>query len=162
VIGESGPAAEACAAWRASTEDQAAAEMQAQINQARTAVESPDHTKWWERVHVDALWPMTKAGSSALGVAGMHTTLHLTSRVQVFLTPGLILMRLPSLTGDMTWSAATDWGFSYRLTNFRIPATTRPAALHLNLARVWILGSSAVLMPGEVYLAGLSLSFKQR
>jgi len=162
VIDESGPAAEACAEWRQSTEDQAAAEMQQQIAQARAAVEAPEHTKWWERVHVDALWPMTKAGSSAFGVAGMHTTLHITNRFQVFLTPGLILMRLPSLTGDMTWSAATDWGFSYRLTNFRIPATTRPAALHLNLARVWILGSSAASMPGEVYLAGLSLSFKQR
>jgi hypothetical protein len=162
VIDESGPAVDACAAWRESTTDEAAAEMQQRIAQARADTEAPEYTKWWERVHVDALWPMTKAGTSAFGVAGMHATLHLTNRLQVFLAPGVILMRLPSLAGDMTWSAATDWGFSYRLTNFRIPATARPAALHLNLARVWVLGSSAVAMPGELYLAGLSLSLKQR
>jgi hypothetical protein len=159
---EEGPVADACRAWREWRSDDASLVITQQIAQARADIESPQKTKWWERIHIDGLWPMTRAGSSAFGVAGMHTTLHVTKRFQVFLTPGLILMRLPALDGTPTWSAATDWGFSYGLVDFRLPATRRPATLHLNFARVWVLGSTSLATTGEMYVAGFSLSFKQR
>jgi hypothetical protein len=159
---EEGRAADACRAWREWRSDDASLAMTQQIAQARADIEAPQKSKWWERIHIDGLWPMTRAGSSAFGVAGMHTTLHVTKRFQVFLAPGLILMRLPSIDGTPTWSAATDWGFSYGLFDFRVPRAQRPATLHLNLARVWVLGPTSLATAGEMYVAGFSVSFKQR
>jgi hypothetical protein len=160
---DSGPIADACVAWRDwQANDLAASLMTAQIAQTRAAIESPQRTLWWERVHVDALWPMTRTGSNAFGVVGVHTTIHLTKRFQVFLLPGFILMRAPALDGTRNWSAATDWGFSVRLFDLRVPIAARPGTVHLNMARVWVLGNSSIATTGETYLAGLSLSFKQR
>ena len=160
---DSGPIADACAAWREwQSNDMAASLMSEQIAQGRSAVESPQKTLWWERVHVDALWPMTRAGSNAFGVVGVHTTVHVTKRFQVFLLPGFIVMRAPGLDGTMNFSAATDWGFSFRLFDLRVPLAGRPGSVHLNMARVWMLGNSTIAQAGETYLAGLSLSFKQR
>jgi hypothetical protein len=160
---DDGPVADACAAWREwQADDMAASLMSEQIAQTRAAVESPQKTLWWERVHVDALWPMARSGSNAIGVVGLHTTVHLTKRFQVFMLPGFILMRAPGLDGAQNWSAATDWGFSVRLFDLRVPIAGRPGSVHLNMARVWMLGNSNVAAAGETYLAGLSLSFKQR
>jgi hypothetical protein len=105
---------------------------------------------------------MTQVGSNAFGVVGVHTTLPVTKRMQVFLTPGAIVMRLPALTGGETWSAATDWGFSYRLFDFRMPAVGRPSTLHFNMARVWVLGTSTVPLTRQLYVAGFSVTFKKR
>jgi hypothetical protein len=160
---DDGPLADACAAfadWSAGDDEaQVIAQQRAQSQRTR---EAPKKTLWWERIHVDALWPMTQSGSSALGIAGMHTTMHVTNRFQVFLTPGVIMMRVPSLQGGMTWSPATDWGFSYRLFDFRMPALGRPSSVHFNIVRVWVLGQHAIQSTGEMYLAGFSVTFKKR
>jgi len=153
---------EACRDWREWVLNDDSAELVAQqVAQARTSHEAPIHTLWWERVHMDALWPMTQSGSSAIGVAGTHATFHVTKRFQIFMAPGLILVRLPVL-GRQTWSAATDWGFSYRLFDFRLPGVARPSTAHFNIARVWVFSAGGQPVPGELYLAGLSLTFKQR
>jgi hypothetical protein len=34
--------------------------------------------------------------------------------------------------------------------------------VHLNIARVWVLGPKTLHSAGELYLAGFSLTFKQR
>src|SRR3954469_5454416 len=163
LLDESGPLADACLALRDwDSDDLAASVMAQQMNQARSSLEAPDKTQWWERIHVDGLWPMTRAGSNALGIVGMHTTMRVTGRMQVFMAPGIIMMRLPALTGGMMWSAATDWGFSYRLFDFRMPALRRASSLDFNMVRVWVLGEQAVLSPGEMYLAGFSATFKRR
>jgi hypothetical protein len=160
---EASPLADACRAWREwSSGDEGAGVVQQQVAQARSAHEAPRNTAWWEHVHVDGLWPMTQTGSNAIGVAGMHTTASLTKRLEVFLAPGAILMRVPSVTGGMAWSAATDWGFSYRLVNFRMPAMSRSSTLHFNMVRVWMLGRNALQTPGEMYLAGFSVTFTRR
>ena len=155
--------AEGCRAWRQWVENDDTANLLAQqLAQVRSSHEAPRHTLWWERVHLDALWMMTQSGSSAFGIAGTHATVHVTDRFQVFMAPGLILMRLPVLDGRQTWSAATDWGFSFRLFNFKVPAMDRPSTVHFNIARVWVLGNAGQPVRGELYLAGLSLTFKQR
>jgi hypothetical protein len=162
-IENTGPVADACAAWRDwQANDMVASLIADQIAQTRAVVESPQKTLWWERVHVDALWPMTRAGSNAFGLVGLHTTVHLTKRFQGFMLPGFILMRAPGLDGSQDWSAATDWGFSVRLFDLRVPIAGRPGSVHLNMARVWMLGNSNVAAASETYIAGLSLSFKQR
>jgi hypothetical protein len=163
LIVDSGPLADACRAWRESLHDFDGTGLVAQQSaQARAKQEAPQKTVWWEHVHVDALWPMTQTGSSAFGVAGMHTTMNVTKRLQIFVAPGAILMRLPDVNGGRTWSAATDWGFSWNLFDFRMPGLDRASTVHVNFARVWVLGNSGVTMPGELYLAGFSITFKRR
>lgn len=163
LVADSGPLADACRAWRDWLSDRDGSGIVAQqAARARAKQEAPEKTIWWEHVHVDALWPMTQSGSNAYGVAGMHTTLHVTKRLQVFVAPGAILMRLPAVNGGRAWSAATDWGFSWSLFDFRMPGLERASTVHLNFARVWVLGGSAVVMPGELYLAGFSVTFKRR
>ena len=162
-VGDSGLIADACADWRDWQANDTAASLLAQrVSQTRSARESPQKTLWWERVHVDAFWPMTRTGSNAFGLVGFHTTVHLTKRFQVFLLPGFILMRAPGLDGTMNMSPATDWGFAVRLFDLRLPVVGRPASVHLNMARVWMLGNAAIAEASDTYLAGLSLSFKQR
>lgn len=159
---DSGPLADGCRDWREFVDgDEATMLLSQQTAQARRQHEAPTHTVWWEHVHVDALWPMTQTGSSAFGLAGMHTTMNVTDRFQVFMAPGAIVMRVPSITGEPTWTAAADWGFSYRLVNFVMPGTRRASALHFNMVRVWVLGGHELRMPGEMYLAGFSVTFKR-
>lgn len=160
---ETGPIGDGCRAWRDwSQTDYATEHITQQIAQTRANLEAPRKSIWWEHIHVDAFWPMTQAGSSAYGVAGVHTTLQLSRRFQIFLAPGAMMMRLPTVDGKQRWSPATHWGFSYRVLDFRFPGTHRPSALHLNLARVWILGQNRLPGAGEMYLAGFSLTFKNR
>lgn len=157
--------AEACSAWREwSRNDVAADALTQQLAQNRRGHEAQDRTQWWERVHVDAYWPMTRSGSSAFGVVGMHATMQITKRVQVFMTPGIILMRVPTLDGSHTWSAATDWGFSYRLFDFRMPVLQRGTTAHINMAKVWMLGNNANLasIGSDMYVAGFSLTFRKK
>ena len=156
--------ADACAAWRDwNNSDVATEAMSQQLAQSRSRHERQDRTQWWERVHVDGYWPMTRAGANAFGVVGMHATMQIARRVQVFMTPGIILMRVPTLDGHRTWSAATDWGFSYRLFDFQMPALRRATSAHINLAKVWMLGNNADLgsIGGDMYVAGFSLTFRK-
>ncbi len=122
---------------------------------ARTRKENDQKTIWWQHVHLDALWPMTQGTTGIFGVLGLHTTIDLTGRIELFIAPGAILLRVPSPSGNGQWKPATDWGFSYRLADFTMPRTRRPATLHVNLARVWFIGGSDSV-PGvrnDLYLA---------
>jgi hypothetical protein len=160
---DAGPIVDACRAFAEwNSRNEPAQLLAEQAVQAHAQREAPARTLWWERIHVDGLWPMTRSGSSAIGVAGMHSTMQVGERMQVFLAPGLIMMRVPTLQGQMTWSPATDWGFSYRLTDFRLPGMRRASSLHLNFVRVWLLGQHAIVPPGEMYLAGCSITFRKR
>ena len=164
LVDHTGPLADACRAFREWLHDHDGTGLYAQQTlQARNQQEAPPKTIWWEHVHIDGMWPMTQSGSSAFGVAGMHSTLYVTKRLQVFLTPGAILMRVPSSDGEGAWTGATDWGFSYRLFDFRFPGSDRPSTVHLNMARVWLFSDAqSSAMSGDLYLAGFSLTFKRR
>jgi len=133
-----------------------------QVATTRAQKETEDRSVWWRHVHVDALWPMTQGSSGIYGVLGLHTTMDLTGRVEIFLAPGAILMRVPGPAGP-EWKPATDWGLSYRVTDFTMPGTKRPVTLHANLARVWLFGQKDD-MPGtqsDMYIAGFSLTFRK-
>lgn len=160
---EKGVIADGCQAYRDWARNDYATEIVAQqIAQTRADAEATRKTIWWEHIHVDALWPMTQVGTNAYGVAGMHTTLQVSRRFQIFLAPGVMMMRVPDGDGTQRWSPATHWGFSYRLLDFVFPGTHRPSRLHLNIARVWLLGGNRLPTAGEMYLAGFSLTFKDR
>jgi hypothetical protein len=158
--GTDGPMADACQALARWKLDESSAVVAQRIAQTRVSHERETRSTWWSHIHLDALWPVTQIGSSAFGLAGAHATMKITKRVGIFLGPGAMLMRLPSITGSARWSTATDWGFSYRLTSLRLPAIHRPATLHLNMAKVWVLGETNLRLPGEMYLVGFSLTFK--
>ena len=162
---EGGPLTDACRAFRALNRDladDAAAVSARQTAQVRAQLEAPGNSIWWSRVHLDAFWPMTQSGSNAFGIAGMHVAVPVAGRFQVFVTPGALLMRIPTIDGRMAVTPATDWGFSFRVADFRLPGLRRANTLHFNLARVWLLGQNGALQPGDMYVAGFSLTFKQR
>jgi hypothetical protein len=163
VLERAGPLADACEALR---DWQHSADLTAWLAAAQYAAGRPrdgvQKTQWWERIHVDAFWPMTQAGAGGFGVVGAHVTVRVAGRLQIFVAPGAIVMRLPALDGSQRWTPATDWGFSVRLFDFRMPGLDRASTAHFNLARVWVLGEKGIQVPGELYLAGFSLTFKRR
>ena len=164
-VEESGVLANACGLLEEWQRNDLATEIiTQQIAAARKQKEDDHKTVWWQHVHLDALWPMTQGTSGVFGVLGLHTTVDLTGRIELFMAPGAILMRVPGPSGNGEWKPATDWGFSYRLADFTMPRIDRPATLHINLARVWFLASDENV-PGvrnDMYLAGFSLTFKKK
>jgi hypothetical protein len=74
----------------------------------RTQGEEPTKTEWWKNVHVDALW-LTPAASVASGVVGIHVTLTIVGRWQVFLAPGAILMNVPTRHARVSGSPPPTW-----------------------------------------------------
>lgn len=161
---EAGPLGQACRLLDEWLRNDVATEIITQQTAAtRTRKENDQKTIWWHHVHLDALWPMTQGTTGVFGVLGLHTTIDLTGRIELFLAPGAILLRVPSQSGNGQWKPATDWGFSFRLADFTMPRISRPATLHVNLARVWLIGGSDSV-PGvrnDMYLGGFSLTFKK-
>jgi hypothetical protein len=141
--------------------DEGLAQERQQTTKARVQKESPTHTQWWEHVHVDGLWVMTQWGSPVYGVVGMHATLEIAGRLQVFVAPGVMLMNLPSIDGTREWKPATDWGFAYRLFDFRFPGSKRQGSLHLNVAKAWVFAGPSNLLNTSIDLAGFSITPKK-
>ena len=162
--GEAGELADACQLFNEWRNDDVATEViKQQVATTRAQKETEDKSVWWRHVHLDAVWPMTQGTSGIWGVVGLHTTIDISGRVEMFLTPGAMLMRVPGPTGVDQWKPGTDWGLSFRLADFTIPATRRPATLHMNLARVWLLGNMEDVSgtQSNMYLAGFSLTFRK-
>ena len=144
------------AAWE---ESYTTAEVRSKILTGRTQGEDSTKRTWWKHVHVDALW-LTPGASMTYGVVGVHVTLNLVGRWQIFAAPGAILMNVPTPQRGRAWQPATDLGLSYRLFDLRLPGSRRQGTLHVNLARAWILGGSESFVNSSIDLVGLSLTFK--
>ena len=126
---------------------------------ASTAVaqkEAPENSVWWRHVHLDGLWSTTQSNMSVFGLFGMHLTVPVEGRMQVFVTPGVLMMSVPTLFGTRELKAATDWGVSYRL--FEAGRNT----VHFNLVHAWVIASGRQLASPQMTLAGFSLSFNPR
>jgi hypothetical protein len=123
--------------------------------------EEPTKTIWWEHIHLDALWPMTQVGSDVYGVIGVHATVAVKGRFQLFVAPGAILMNLPNGPKSREWQPAADWGIAYRLADFQFPGTRQWTSLHFNFAKAWILTGQAGFSKATVELAGFSFTFKR-
>jgi len=109
---------------------------------------------WWRHLHVDGLWSTTQSSVTSFGIFGAHYTVELESRLQIFATPGILLVSVPSIVGKRDLSAATDWGISYRL--FDVGRST----VHFNLVHAWMLTNRSNLIYPNVTLAGFSVSFR--
>ena len=119
----------------------------------------PTRTKWWNHIHVDALWMTTRIPAS-YGVIGIHATLHVAGRLHFFVAPGAMLLNMPTRDGSREWKPATDLGISYQLFDLKFPGYQRMATVHLNLAKAWVVGHRDSMVDTSVDLAGLSFSFK--
>jgi hypothetical protein len=144
-------------------DDDVTGDLRYQAVTARTQREAPRKTTWWEHVHWDAFWPVMSSESSVIGVLGAHVTVEIEGRFQVFMTPGVILLNVPTAYGTREWRPATDWGVAYRLFDFRTPLTHRPASFHVNFVRAWMLGNvGSFNFKSNVDLAGFSVTFKRK
>jgi hypothetical protein len=150
---------EACTLLAEWQDSYTAAQVRAKMLARRNQNEASTKTTWWRHVHVDALW-LTPGASLTYGVVGMHVTLNLVGRWQMFAAPGAILLNVATPHGTRAWRPATDLGLSYRLVNFTLPGSRRQGTLHLNVAKAWLLGGSDSFINSSVDLAGLSFTFK--
>ena len=142
--------------WR---EDYATAQTRAARDLAR--IEKPAKTVWWEHVHMELLWPAMQWQSSTYAVVGMHTATTVKGRLQVFLTPGAMLLNLPTRYGTRTWKFATNYGAGWRLFDFTFPGQ-RPASLHVNLAKAWVLSDVSDVVTGQTMdFVGFSITFNK-
>ena len=122
--------------------------------------EKPPKTSFWNHVHADALWITPSSTTASYGVIGIHVTLKVAGRWQVFVAPGAMLLNIPTPEGRRAWQPATDLGFSYRLFDVPLPGGRGQGTVHLNVARAWILGGASSAINSSLDLAGLSLTFK--
>ena len=163
VFDDADPMMQACALLAAWRQEGAPAQ---QIRQVRvTAVtehEEPPKTTFWENVHVDVMWPALQWQASIYGVVGTHITTEVGGRLQVFTAPGAMLLKVPTRYGSSVWKVAVNYGIGYRVMDFTLPGG-RPAELHLNLAKMWLLSDAADLVTGRtIDLIGFSLTFKRQ
>jgi hypothetical protein len=159
LIDAAGTLQEACdllVTWR---DDYGTSVLRQQRATARAQGEAVTKTVWWEHIHVDGLWPMTQWGASVYGVIGVHATVGIAHRFQIFVAPGAILMNLPTDHGTREWQTATDFGFSYRLGSFQFPGAPWRSGLHMNFAKAWIMGGPQGFARTSVNLAGFSFTF---
>jgi hypothetical protein len=162
VFADGDPLVAACAMLAAWRDDGGVS----QIRQTRVAVvterEEEPHTSWWEHVHMDLLWPALQYQNSIYGVIGMHVATRVAGRWQVFTAPGALLLNLPTRNGARAWKVATNYGIGYRLFDFTFPGS-RPAELHVNMAKTWIVSDSSDLITGRsIDVVGFSITFKKQ
>jgi hypothetical protein len=161
VVDDSEPVARACTLLAEWTEDVATILTRQASNTTTTDAEQPEKTVWWEHLHMDVLWPAMQWQASVYGVIGMHTATTVRGRFQVFITPGAMLLNLPTRNGGRAWKVATNYGIGYRLFDFTFFGG-RPATLHVNLAKAWLLADIADVATGRsMDFVGFSIAFKQ-
>jgi hypothetical protein len=128
---------------------------------AAAAQEKTHKTIWWEHIHADLLWPAMQWQSNVYGVIGVHTATTVRGRFEVFLAPGAMLLNVPARNGTRIWKVAANYGIGYRLLDFVFPGG-KPASLHVNLAKAWLLSDAADVVSGRTTdFVGLSISFRR-
>ena len=118
--------------------------------------EAPANSVWWRHVHLDGLWSTTQSNLTVFGLFGMHLTVPVEGRMQVFVAPGVLMVSVPTMSGTRELKAATDWGVTYRL--FEAGRNT----VHFNLVHAWVIASGQQLASPQMTLAGFSISFRPR
>jgi hypothetical protein len=161
MIDESDPVAAACTLLAAWTDDVGTMLARQGRETGTVQAEEPKKTVWWEHLHMDVLWPAMQWQASAYGVIGMHTAATVRGRFQIFITPGAMLLNLPTRNGNRAWKVATNYGIGYRVSDFTFPGG-RPATLHVNLAKAWVLSDIQDAVTGRsIDFVGFSIAFKQ-
>ena len=65
---------------------------------ARTQMDEPGRSRFLEHIHFASLWTNLEAGGNrAYGLAGVHATIDVRGRWQIYALPGLMAVSLPNL-----------------------------------------------------------------
>lgn len=161
VADELDPLTRACALLREWNEGPVASQLRAATASAVAQKEAESKATWWQHLHIDLLWPAMQWRTSTYGVIGMHAATTVHGRFQAFVAPGVMLLNLPTRSGNRTWRVAANYGIGYRLFDFVFPGG-RPASLNVNAARAWVVSDVTDIVTGRsVDFAGFSVTFKK-
>jgi hypothetical protein len=107
---------------------------------SRAQKDDTSRSRFIEHIHFASLWTNLQVGSGdrAYGLAGVHATIDVHGRWQIYALPGIMAVSVPDLEGRRAVTIGYDWGFAVRLFNSRIPYAGLPIKVHLNLVQVWM------------------------
>ena len=113
----------------------------------------------FEHIHFASLWTNLRAhrGPGVYGLAGMHATIDIHGRWQIYAFPGVVAVSMPNWQGERITTIGYDWGMAIRLFDLRVPYVDIPAKAHLNLVKVWV-----PEVGQKIDMVGLSLTLKKR
>jgi hypothetical protein len=156
---ESDPVVEACHLFESWKDDYVAGQIRLEIATARSREVPPPKSVLFEHIHFASLWTTVQAGSGpgAYGLAGVHATIDIHGRWQVYAFPGVMAVDLPNGRGERIVTIGYDWGFAIRLFDFRIPYLEVPAKAHLNVVKIWV-----PEIPQKIDMIGLSFTLKKK
>lgn len=161
VLGDPDPLASSCTLLREWREDDLTTELRLERTAATTTREQEGKTTWWEHLHMDMLWPSMQAQNAMYGIAGMHMSLTVKGRFEMFGAPGAMFVNVPTQNGGRAWVVATNYGLGYRLFDFTLPGG-RAANAHVNFAKAYLMSDVPGYMGKKtVDFVGFSISLKK-
>lgn len=131
--------AESCRLLQVWKDDYSTQRIRWAVATARAQKDDTRRSRFLEHIHFASLWTNLQATAEgrAYGLAGVHATIDVYGRWQVYALPGIMAVSLPNLRGQRTVTIGYDWGFAVRLFNSRIPYVG-PVKVHLNLVHAWL------------------------
>jgi hypothetical protein len=133
------PHAEGCRLLAESHEDLATQRIRWAIQRARLQKDAPQRTRFSEHIHFASLGTSLQAsGPRAYSLAGVHATIDVHGRWQVYAFPGVMAVNVPNRDGQRIVTIGYDWGFAIRLFDLQVPILDVPARAHINLVQVWV------------------------
>jgi hypothetical protein len=132
--------AQSCALLTVWQDDYSTQRIRWAVATTRAQKDDTSRSRFFEHIHFASLWTnlQTAPGGRAYGLAGVHATIDVKGRWQIYALPGIIAVSLPNLQGRRTVTVGYDWGFAVRLFNSRVPYLDLPVKVHLNLVQVWM------------------------
>jgi hypothetical protein len=152
------PLAEGCQLLTLWKDDYPVRRIRSQIASARAQQDTPTKTMLFEHIHFATLWTDLQAQRdySAYGLAGVHATIDIHGRWQIYAFPGVVAVSVPNVQGERITTIGYDWGFAIRLFDLRVPYFNSPARAHLNVVKVWV-----PEVGRKIDMVGLSLTLKK-
>jgi hypothetical protein len=99
----------------------------------------PSRTRFLEYIHFASLsTSMQPGGERAYGLAGVHATIPIKGRWQVYALPGIMAVSVPTAQGHRSVTIGYDWGMAVRMFDVDLPIIGVPVRTHLNLVHVWL------------------------
>jgi hypothetical protein len=123
------------------------------LSEVERREQSRPSSKFWNRLHVDALYVPSETGMGAAqgrGYLGFHYAPFQFGRLSVFGPPGILMVR------QGRWILTATWGGSVRIGEFKFPGTDHLVEVHVDLIKVWMIGLSQVEKAG-VYTPGRNM-----
>jgi hypothetical protein len=107
---------------------------------ARAQQDDVSRSRFIEHIHFASLWTSLQGfgDHGAYGLAGVHATIDVHGRWQIYALPGIMAVSVPNTRGRRTVTIGYDWGMAVRLGALRVPVAGLPLKVHLNLAHVWM------------------------